>query len=264
MSLDPVPPPWKLPRGVNASLWQYAHTPRLANDEDDYFQGHPLFETDRRALDARFLEPAPLVDLGCGAGRLSVHFARRRFPVTAVELSRAMLGIARTKARAEGLSILGVRANLCDLGCFPDSSFSYALSMFSTLGMIRGSGARRKALAEAYRVLKPDGRLALHAHNIWLNLGDAQGRMWLLGQLGRFLLRRPDYGDRRMTYRGIPAMEVHLYRWGELRRDLGSAGFRIDEVIPIDSVFARPIPAPRICPGLRAGGWIVFARKPDG
>lgn len=262
MSTGPSPPHWRLPRGVNASLWQYAHTPRLADDEDAFFAGHPLFEADRRAVDARFQVPGPLVDLGSGTGRHALHFARRGFPVTAVELSQAMLATLGAKARAEGLRLLRVRANLCDLGGIPDRTYSYALSMFSTLGMIRGRPARRQALAEAYRVLRPGGRLALHAHNLWLNLADRQGRRWLLGQWGRLLLARPDSGDRRMTYRGIPRMEVHLYRWPELRRELRGAGFRIDEVVPIDAVDARLIPAPWFLPALRAGGWIVFASRP--
>jgi len=264
VSFDQTPPPWQLPRGVNASLWHYAHTARLAEEEDAFFSGHPLFAADRRAVDARFTEPGPLIDLGCGAGRHAVRFARRGFPVTAVELSQAMLRTVGAKADAGGLNILRVRANLCDLGCLPAGRFSYALSMFSTLGMIRGSGPRRQALSEAYRVLRPGGRLALHAHNLWLNLRDPQGRRWLLGQVGRMLLRHPELGDRRMTYRGIPAMEVHLYRWRELKHDLRSAGFRIDEVLPIDAVNARPIAAPWFWPGVRAGGWIVFASRPGG
>ena len=54
-------------------------------------------------------------------------------------------------------------------------------------------------------------------------------------------------------------MEVHLFTWRELAGDLRSAGFRIDEVLPIDAVHARPIAAPWLAHGLRAGGWIVFA-----
>lgn len=256
------PPPWQLPPGVNASLWEYAHTPRLAAEENDYFAGHPLFVADAHALDARFTRPAPLIDLGCGSGRLSIRFARAGFPVLAVDLSHAMLRHLDARAREEGLPIATLRANLCDLRALPDGSFAYALSMFSTLGMIRGAAARRRALREAHRVLRPDGRLALHAHNLWLNLRDPQGRRWLLRQLPRLLLRRPDAGDRRMTYRGIPNMEVHLFRWRELAGDLRSAGFLIDEVLPLDEVASRPIPSPSVLPNLRAGGWIVFVRKP--
>jgi SAM-dependent methyltransferase len=256
------PPSWRLPEGVNAALWRYAHTRRLAEDEDAYFRGHPLFEADARALDERFTAPGRLVDLGCGAGRLALRFARRGFDVTAVDLSRPMLRVVASKAAAEGVAIRPVAANLCRLGCFLDGSFDYALSMFSTLGMIRGAPARSRALAEACRILRPGGRLALHAHNRWLNLRDPQGRLWLLGQGVGALLRRPGLGDRRMTYRGIPGMEVHLYSWPELRRDLRRAGLRIVEVIPIDAVRARPIRFPRLAHGLRAGGWIVFASRP--
>ena len=180
----------------------------------------------------------------------------------AVDLSRAMLRHLGGRAHEEGLAIELLQANLCDLRGLPDATFTYALSMFSTLGMIRGPAARRRALAEAFRLLRPGGRLALHAHNLWLNLRDPQGRRWLLGQLVRLAVRRPDAGDRRMTYRGIPNMEVHLYRWRELRADVRSAGFRIDEVLPIDEVHARPIPAPWFLHPIRAGGWLLFLRKP--
>lgn len=261
MSFDADPPAWKLPQGVNSSLWRYAHTPRIAEDEEAFFANHPLFEADRRALESRFTEPGPLIDLGCGTGRHSLQFARQGFPVTAVELSHLMLTRLGEKARLENLSVNRVRANLCDMGCLPDKSFAYALSMFSTLGMIRGAEARRQALGEAFRVLRPGGRLALHAHNIWLNLHDPQGRRWLLGEMGRSLFHRGERGDRRMTYRGIPGMEVHLFRWRDLERELRLVGFSIEEVVAIDSVSARPITAPWLFPRLRAGGWLVFARR---
>lgn len=258
---DECPPPWKMPEGVNAPLWHYAHSSRLAEEEDDYFSDHPLFRADAEALDARLLEPGPLIDLGCGAGRLAVRFARRGFPVTAVDLSNPMLVRVREKARGGGLDIATVRANLCRLGCFPDRTFRYALAMFSTIGMVRGAGPRRRAVAEAHRVLVPGGLLALHAHNLWLNLSDPQGRRWLVDQALRAARRRPGVGDRRMTYRGVPGMEVHLYRWRELAADLRASGFAIDEVLALDAVEARPIAAPWLLPGLRAGGWIVFARR---
>jgi SAM-dependent methyltransferase len=259
---DRAPPAWRLPDGVNRALWEYAHTPRLAEEEEAYFRGHPLFEADARALDTRFETQGALIDLGCGTGRLAVRFARRGFPVVAVDLSRAMLDAVQSRARKQELPLACLQANLCRLECIPDCRFDYALSMFSTLGMIRGKPARRRALGEAYRVLRPGGRLALHAHNLWLNLHDAQGRFWLLGQGLRALFLRPGVGDRCMTYRGIANMEVHLYRWPELMREMRGAGFAIDEVLPIDAVCALPITLPRLLPSIRAGGWLIFARRP--
>ncbi len=257
-----IPPNWRLPEGVNASLWQYVHTPRLAEEEDDYFLGHTLFEADAQALAERFVKPGTLVDLGCGSGRLSIDFAQRGFKVLSIDLSRSMLQTVGAKAASRSLTVHRVQANLCELGFLQDRSFDYALSMFSTLGMIRGRQARRRALVEAYRVLRPGGSLALHAHNLWLNLRDPQGQRWLFEQLGDWLRGRQEVGDRRMNYRGIPGMEVHLYRWSELRRELKSAGFLLEEVVPIDSVSAEPIRSPWFFPSFRAGGWIVFARRP--
>jgi SAM-dependent methyltransferase len=261
MNVYQVPPAWRLPEGVDAPLWQYTHTPRLAAEEDAYFADHPLFRADARALDERFVAPGRLVDLGCGVGRHAIHFARRGFSVAAVDLSRPMLERVGDKACAAGVNPLRVESNLCRLGCFPDRVFDYALSMFSTLGMIRGQAARRRALAEAGRILRPGGRIALHAHNFWLNLRNRQGRAWLLEQAWRAVFARDDLGERRMTYRGIPSMRVHLYRWGELKRELDGAGFCIDEVLPLDEVSAATIPAPWLVHGLRAGGWIVFASR---
>jgi SAM-dependent methyltransferase len=256
-----VPPAWQLPEGVDAPLWQYTHTPRLAAEEDAYFSEHPLFRTDAGLLDQRFTEPGRLVDLGCGAGRHALRFARQGFTVAAVDLSRSMLDVVGQKAFAGGVRLLRVEANLCRLGCFPDATFDYALSMFSTLGMIRGWESRRRALAEWCRILRPGGRLALHAHNLWLNLRDRQGRAWLMRHAVGTVLRRDELGERRMTYRGIPGMRVHLYRWRELKLALHGAGFRIDETIPLDEVTAEPIRWPHVLHNVRAGGWIVFASR---
>ncbi len=259
MSDQRMPPAWRLPAGVDAPLWQYTHTPRLAAEEDAYFADHPLFHVDARVLDERFVTPGRLVDLGCGAGRHAIHFACRGFRVAAVDLSRPMLEMVGHKARAAGSTCSGSSPTFAAWAASPIERLTTPLSMFSTLGMIRGRAPRRQALAETGRDPAPGGRLALHAHNLWLNLRDRQGRAWLLEQIWRAVFARDELGERRMTYRGIPGMRVHLYRWGELKRELRRAGFRIDEVLPLDEVSAEPIPAPWLAHSLRAGGWIVFA-----
>lgn len=256
-----IPPAWRMPEGVNSALWEYTHSKRLADDEPDYFAGHPMHKQDEALLDARFLTPGLLVDLGCGVGRHSERFARRGFPTVAIDLSQPML--KSLADRTEGLPLLPLEANLCRLSCLPTATFDYGLSMFSTLGMIRGRSFRRQALAEAARIIKPGGRLALHAHNFWLEVRDSQGRKWLAGELVKLIKSDPDLGDRRFNYRGVVGMEVHLYRWGELIGELREAGFRVEERISVDERTAEPIHRPWFLSSIRAGGWVVFARRDE-
>lgn len=56
-----------------------------------------------RALVRRHLLPGKTLDLGCGYGHLSMELARRGYPVTAVDVSPAM--IESLRARAQGLPL---------------------------------------------------------------------------------------------------------------------------------------------------------------
>ena len=266
----PTPPPaWRLPEGVDPGLWAYAHTPRLAAEEDDYFAGHPLFRADAAALDARFVEPGRLVDLGSGAGRHAIRFAAREFSVVAVDLSAAMLATVAAKAARDGLAVDCVQANLCRLGCLADGSFRYALSMFSTIGMIRGRPAETgRPWLEACPDLEA-GRPARLARSQCSGSTSATRKAGLLvdeSGVADITPGRPDAGrSPKMTYRG----DHRVWRFtsspgenspAELRARPGSGLTRSYRSTPFD---ARPIRLPRGSgQGLRAGGWIVFASQP--
>jgi hypothetical protein len=43
---------------------------------------------------------------------------------------------------------------------------------------------------------------------------------------------------------------------------LRMAGFVIDEWVPLNEITAQPIALPRFVHSIRAGGWLVFARRP--
>jgi SAM-dependent methyltransferase len=261
------PPQWRLPPGVTLGLWQYAQADHIADDYDSYFAHNSLFDFDVAVLARHFTRPGLLADLGCGTGRLLVPFARRGFRGLAIDLSTPMLEVVGQKAAAENLPIDRLRANMTELGCLRDGSADYCISMFSTLGMIRGRENRVRALAHACRILRPDGRFALHVHNRWYNLWDPQGRRWLLANLWGALVRRDqEPGDKFFDYRGIPNMFLHVFTRRELLADLRRAGFRVVEIVALDTERRHALRRPWLFGRLRANGWIVvcapIAAKP--
>lgn len=90
-----------------------------------------------------------ILDIGCGHGRFAIPLAKRGFTVTCVDISPAMLDIARKKA--EGVkNITFVEGNVVNLSQFANRSFDLVLAMD---GAISFSGAQAKtALNESCRV----------------------------------------------------------------------------------------------------------------
>ena len=74
--------------------------------------------------------------------------------------------------------------------------------------------------------------------------------------------REEEFGDKFFPYRGIPNMFLHVFRKGELLRDLRHAGFRVARVVPLDTARRHPLPRPWWFGQLRANGWIVLCEKP--
>lgn len=254
-------PQWQLPKGVSRGTWDYARASHIADEYDAYFAENRLFELDEQVLARHFTPPGIVADLGCGSGRALVPLVRRGLRGLAIDLSDEMLRVVAAKARQENLDITCVQANLVELDQLDDASVDYAMCMFSTLGMIRGSENRMRALGHARRILKPAGLFVLHVHNWWYNLYDPGGPWWLLGNLFRPLVdRRIERGDKFFEYRGIPNMFLHVFTRREIRRDLQRAGFRIVEWIPLDPRRHRPLRRPWLLENLRANGWIIVCR----
>ncbi len=249
--------------GHHPSIVQYVTSQRLATDYDRTFDGNALFLTDTRFLDD-VLPPPParVIDLGCGTGRHALHLARQGYAVTALDLSEHMLEIARSKLAAEGLEANVLRGDICDLSRFAPGEFDAAVCMFSTLGLVRGGDLRRRALAEARRVLRPGGLYCCHVHNRLRNLTHTDGAMWMLRNTIDAALGRCDAGDRLMPrYRGQVDLYLHLFTRGELSRLISAAGFQ--------TVRALCLNAPRTgelagrWASIRSNGFILAARRDD-
>jgi SAM-dependent methyltransferase len=243
-----VRPDWNLPPGTDRGLWDYVSSDRVAREYDAAVAGTPLLDLDLRFAERHFPTPGRLVDLGCGTGRLLVHFASRGFSCLGVDLSPAMLDEVREKAERENLTIDRLQANLVELDPLPAASFDYAACLFSTLGMIRGRENRARFLAQARRILKPGGVFVLHAHNARYCFG------WGLGKPG------PEPGDRTMPqHRGGAELTLHHYTRRELLGELAAAGFRVREWLPVRPRADGRLRWPWLLPGVRAYGFLAAA-----
>jgi arsenite methyltransferase len=128
-----------------------------------------LLEWERILDGLALLGDEQVLDMGCGRGAVLTAVARRLSTgrVTGVDVwsSRDQSGNAREvtlhNAALEGVSER-VQIDTGDMRAlpYPDASFDLVVSSLA-IHNIRGDEERRRAVAEAYRVLKPGGRLVI-------------------------------------------------------------------------------------------------------
>lgn len=249
-------PDWQLPPGVDRGLWDYLHSDEMVREYDVQMAASPLARADVQFCERAFPTPGRLLDLGCGTGRLCLYFAAKGYECVGVDLSDEMLTQAKVNAEAFRVSVGWENANLVDLAGLPDATFDYAACLFSTLGMVRGAENRGRAVASAFRVLKPGGRLVLHVHNRYFRgLGLAR----VLGHGWRGWLGRPGAGDVTMpqAYGGAP-LTLHHFTRREAARLLADAGFAVREQLGV-GVDGKPAPA-----AWQAYGYLLLAERPAG
>lgn len=224
-------PDWQLPAGVDRGLWDYLHAADMVAGYDEQMRASPLAGADVAFCERAFPTPGRLVDLGCGTGRLCVHFAGKGYDCVGVDLSDEMLA----KARESGARVEWVKGNLVDLAALSAVSFDYAACLFSTLGMVRGAENRAKVVANAFRLLKPGGRFVLHAHNRFFR---GLGTKRVLAQRWKTLTGSSSAGDITMSqaYGGAP-LTIHHFRFGEVIGLLRRAGFQLHAYM---AVYATP------------------------
>jgi SAM-dependent methyltransferase len=199
----------------------------------------------------------PVLELACGTGRLLLPLAEAGHALTGVDISPAMLAVARRRAEAAGLGgrIALVEDDMRTLDRLGEARFRLAFCAINSFLHLPDAAAQLAALRAVHRRLEPGGRLILdlfHPHPDVL--ADYDGRLAheesfvdpATGErIDKFVSRTLDAatqtihsafiydrigGDGRLTRTVAPFRLRYIHRY-ELELLLARAGFALAELL---------------------------------
>lgn len=107
--------------------------------------------------------PKTILDAGCGTGKDSVFLASEGYKVVGLDLSSGMLEKMVENTSVEGVKASAIIGNMRSLP-FPDCSFDGVWNAASLVHL--SPEAKKEAVGEFYRVLKPGGILHIWVQNL--------------------------------------------------------------------------------------------------
>lgn len=198
------------------------------------------------ALVSAFFPPLParVLDIGCGAGRSTIALVERGYSVVGIDLSQALLEIARDRHPA-----LDFRAMDATHLLFDDGAFDAALFSYNGIDVIYPVAGRLACMAEVQRVLRPLGTFVMSTHNAigtvccggflyprgYLNAARFLGNQITNRVAGQWYFRYHDGGGDQFLFSAPPSHTVE---------QLESAGFSVLTVCGDDG--ARDLPLRRM------------------
>jgi SAM-dependent methyltransferase len=148
-SASPAPSEWwaSFFSGLAVEFWRAAVPEEATRAEADFLWRH-----------LRLSPSAAVLDVPCGAGRLTVPLAERGGAMTGVDISEEFLAAARERARGSSASIEWRRSDMRDLPW--TGRFDAAFCFGNSFGYLDDAG-NAAFLAATARALVPGARLAL-------------------------------------------------------------------------------------------------------
>ena len=101
----------------------------------------------------------PVLELGCGTGRVALHLARRGHAVVGIDSDADLIAELRDRAANEGLTVGAEQADAA--GFSLDENFGLIVAPMQLVQLLPGADSRRECLRAAAAHLVPHGFVAL-------------------------------------------------------------------------------------------------------
>jgi 2-polyprenyl-3-methyl-5-hydroxy-6-metoxy-1,4-benzoquinol methylase len=130
-----------------------------------------LFPSEKILIEKYVRPTSTILEIGCGAGRISIALAKMGYKVTGIDFIPEMIEAAKGQARYQKVIADFKVMDALEM-TFPDESFQYVL--FNGIDQIPGEKNRRKILRDIFKLLESGGIFILTTRS-----GLAFGRRWL-------------------------------------------------------------------------------------
>jgi SAM-dependent methyltransferase len=117
------------------------------------------YEADLRLWEQLAEADGPLLELGCGTGRVALHLARRGHTVVGIDIDADLIAELRERAANEGLTVGAEHADAA--GFSLDQNFGLIVAPMQLVQLLPGADSRRQCLTAAAAHLAPHGVVAL-------------------------------------------------------------------------------------------------------